>query len=144
MNEYVLDTSALVAYIENEEGVGEIENLFSKALDDEIELFISVVSCIEIFYTSWREQGEKVARERLKLIEDLPLIQEPINEDLIHIIGEIKAERQRSFADCCIAGLAKFKRVTLVHKDPEYEQIENEIQQLKLPYKKTKKRKRAK
>jgi len=40
MTEYVLDTFALVVYVENEEGVGEIENLFSKALDDEIELFI--------------------------------------------------------------------------------------------------------
>ncbi len=41
MTGYVLDTSALVAYIENEEGIGEIEDLFSKVLDDEIELFIS-------------------------------------------------------------------------------------------------------
>ena len=43
MTEYVLDTSALVAYVENEEGVGEIENLFRKTLDEEIELFISII-----------------------------------------------------------------------------------------------------
>ncbi len=40
-----------------------------------------------------------------------------------------------SFADSCIAGLAKFKQAKLVHKDPEYEQIQNDIEQLKLPYK---------
>ena len=40
-----------------------------------------------------------------------------------------------SFADCCIAALARSRQSTLVHKDPEYEQVENEIMQLKLPYK---------
>ncbi|MFT5367452.1 MAG: putative nucleic acid-binding protein [Candidatus Latescibacterota bacterium] len=63
------------------------------------------------------------------------ILQEQVVSQLTQIIGEIKATKAMSFADCCIAGLAKFKKATLVHKDPEYEQIENEIQQLKLPYK---------
>ncbi len=41
-----------------------------------------------------------------------------------------------SFADSCIAGLAKFMDATLVHKDPEFEQIEDEVKQFKLKYKK--------
>jgi len=59
---------------------------------------------------------------------------------LTRIIGEIKATKTMSFADCCIAGLAKFKQATLVHKDPEYEQMEDEMKQFKLPYKQKKKR----
>ncbi len=140
MTQYVLDTSALLAYIENEEGDLEIGALLQKALDDEIVLYISIVSCIEIFYISWQEQGKEVATERLKLIEDLMVIQEPVDNQLTKIIGEIKATRAMSFADGCIAGLAKFKQATLVHKDPEYEQIEDEIKQLKLPYKQKAKR----
>ncbi len=34
MTQYVLDTSALLTYIENEEGAIEIEALLQKALDD--------------------------------------------------------------------------------------------------------------
>jgi hypothetical protein len=41
-----------------------------------------------------------------------------------------------SFADSCIAGLAKFKNAVLVHKDPEFEQIEEDVKQFKLKYKK--------
>lgn len=63
------------------------------------------------------------------------IVQEPVVSQLTPIIGETKATKAMSFADCCIAGLAKFKKATLIHKDPEYEQIENEIQQLRLPYK---------
>lgn len=133
--QYVLDTSAILAFIENEEGVGEVEKLLQKALDDEIVLTISIVSCIEVSYISWQEQGDQAAVERLQLINDLTITQEPVDSQLIRIIGEIKAVKTMSFADCCIAGLAKFKQATLVHKDPEYEQIADEIKQLKLPYK---------
>jgi predicted nucleic acid-binding protein len=69
------------------------------------------------------------------------IIQEPVDECLIKIIGKIKAKKAMSFVDCCIAGLAQFKQATLVHKDPEYEQIEDEIKQLKLPYKAKSKKK---
>jgi len=136
MNLFVLDTSALLTYIENEEGVAEVEGLLLKAIHNEIVLYISIVSCIEVFYITWQEQGKEAAVECLKLIDDLMVIQEPLDSQLIRVVGEIKATKKMSFADCCIAGLAKFKQAMLVHKDPEYEQIENEIKQLKLPYKK--------
>jgi len=135
MSDYVLDTSALLAYIEDEEGAAEVEALLQQTVDEEVSLFISVVSCIEIFYISWREQGKDVAIERLRLINDLMITQEPVDDRLTQVIGEIKATHTMSFADCCIAGLAKVKQAILVHKDPEYEQVESEIQQLKLPYK---------
>ena len=37
MTEYVLDTSALIPFIENEEGTSEIQALLSKALDGEVK-----------------------------------------------------------------------------------------------------------
>lgn len=136
MTEYVFDTSAILSYIENEEGVETIENLLMKALNEEDKIYISTVTIIEVFYISIQEQGRTIAEERLSLIETLPLIQESLTPNLSKIIGEIKAVKSMSFADCCIAGLSKSKSAILVHKDPEFEQIEGEIKQLKLPYKK--------
>jgi predicted nucleic acid-binding protein len=135
MNEFVLDTSALLAYIENEDGADEIENLLKQALEEQVTLFISVISCIEVFYISLQEQGMAVAVERLQFLNDLPLVQVALDNELIQVIGEIKATQRMSFADSCIAGLSKFKQATLVHKEPEFEQVENEIHQLKRPYK---------
>lgn len=43
----------------------------------------------------------------------------------------MKAFKAMSFADCCIAGLSKSKKAILVHKDPAFEQVEDEIWQLK-------------
>jgi predicted nucleic acid-binding protein len=137
MSKYVFDTSALLAYIENEEGAELVENLLMKALEGTEDISISIVSSIEVFYISIQEQGMKTAEERFRLIEDLPLMQEPLSANHIKITGEIKSCKAMSFADSCIAGLAKLKGAILVHKDPEFEQIENEIVQLKLPYKKS-------
>jgi predicted nucleic acid-binding protein len=135
MKPYVLDTSALLAYIENEAGAEEIETLFKQALQNQLPLFLSVLSSIEVFYISYQEQGLEVAIERLKLLNDLPMTQVALDAPLIQVIGEIKATHRMSLADSCIAGLAKFKQAILVHKDPEFESLEGLIEQLKLPYK---------
>jgi len=136
MKKYVFDTSALLTYIENEEGIETVESLLMESLNEENKIFVSTVTIIEVFYISMQEQGRTVAEERLSLIETLPLIQESLMPNITKIIGEMKAVRSMSFADCCIAGLSKSKKAILVHKDPEFEQIEDEIKQLKLPYKK--------
>ena len=42
-----------------------------------------------------------------------------------------------SFADTWIAATAIFYDAILVHKDPEFEQLESKLEMLKLPYKKS-------
>lgn len=135
MSCYVLDTSALLAYIENEDGASEVEQVLLEALDGNHTLYVSVISYVEIFYISLREQDRTVATERLRFLDDLPLVQEPIMENAIIPVGELKASRSMSLADCCIAGLAKQKQAVLLHKDPEFEQVDSWISQYKLPYK---------
>ena len=135
MSTYILDTSALLAYIEDEQGSKEIENILMETLDQRHELYISVISCIEVFYITHQEQDMTMAQERLQLLNDLPIIQESVRPNDIKCIGELKANHFMSFADCCIAGLAKQKSAILIHKDPEFEQIEGSVEQLKLPYK---------
>ena len=137
MNKYVLDTSALMTLIGKEEGAETVRDLLEKASDKENKIYISTVTAIEVFYISLRKQGRAVAEERIELLETLPLIQEPLTPDLSKTIGGIKATKPMSFADCCIAGLSKRRNAILVHKDPEFESVEDEIRQLKLPYKRT-------
>ncbi len=49
---YILDTSALLTYIEDEEGVADVENFLIKAEMGEAEIYISFISLTEIFYIS--------------------------------------------------------------------------------------------
>jgi len=47
----------------------------------------------------------------------------------------MKAKHRISVADAWIAALAQESSATLVHKDPEFEVMGDQIQVLKLPYK---------
>ena len=136
MNKYVFDTSALLTFIEDEEGIEIVESLLIKSVEKEIEIFISAVTLIELFYISAREQSVEIAEQRLELLNSIPLKQEALKPQFTQMIGKLKASHSMSFADCCIAGLAKYKNAVLVHKDPEFEQVASEINLLTLPYKK--------
>ena len=57
------------------------------------------------------------------------------SEEIGLIAGRLKATNKLSFADAWIAATAILYDSTLVHKDPEFEQLEKEVKNLKLPYK---------
>jgi len=134
MKKLVFDTSALLAYIENESGASIVENMLLKATECKVEIFISVVSLIELFYITVQEQSEKIALQRIELTKVLPIHVVGLEETDTETVAMLKAKYRISFADSCIAGLAKIKNAELVHKDPEYETLP--IKQKKLPYNK--------
>nr|VFK20991.1 MAG: PIN domain-containing protein [Candidatus Kentron sp. LPFa]VFK33747.1 MAG: PIN domain-containing protein [Candidatus Kentron sp. LPFa] len=55
MNKYVLDTSALLAFIEEEKGVETVDGLLEGTLDKKSKIYISTVTAIEVFYISLRK-----------------------------------------------------------------------------------------
>ena len=64
---YVLDTSALLAYIEDEEGAEKVESLLAQAEEERAILLVSFITYTEIFYITLRERGEETAAERIRL-----------------------------------------------------------------------------
>jgi ribonuclease VapC len=137
MKTYILDTSAILAFIEDEAGADEVQDVLVEALDGNSRVIVSVISLIEVYYISHQEQVQTVANDRIQTIGNLPIEQLALPLDLVKNIGKLKAAHSISFADSCIAGVAKAEKATLVHKDPEYGVLEKEIKQLKLPYKKS-------
>ena len=57
------------------------------------------------------------------------------SKELSLIAGRLKAAYRLSFADAWIAATAMFYDAILVHKDPDFEQLEDKLKALKLPYK---------
>ena len=65
----------------------------------------------------------------------LPVLRVESSVQLSQRAGKLKAAHRLSVADAWIAALAAEQDATLVHKDPEFEQVEATIRVLKLPYK---------
>src|SRR5260221_4421657 len=121
---YVLDTSALLTIIEDETGVEQVLGLLEKARGGEANLLVSFISFMEVYYISLQEKGVTEAQERTRLLAALPMQRVESSETLGVQAGAFKALHHLSVADAWIAALAKEHNATLVHKDPEFEQIE--------------------
>jgi predicted nucleic acid-binding protein len=81
------------------------------------------------------ERDQSEAQARVDLMTALPGLRVDSTEALGLLAGELKAKYRMSVADAWIAALAQERYATLVHKDPEFEQVEATIKVLKLPYK---------
>ena len=128
---FLLDTSAWLTYMEEEEGVDKVEHILQTG-----EILIPFIVLLELYYISYREKGEEIANKRYALVKslDAEFIWE-IDEPILLTAGRFKAQYHLSLADAIIAAVAKIKKATLVHKDPEYEALKDEVNQEILPYK---------
>ena len=54
---YVLDTSALLTYIEDEEGSEYVEDLLVDAEKENVTIYLAFISITEIFYITTREKS---------------------------------------------------------------------------------------
>ncbi len=132
---YVLDTSALFAYIEDEDGAEDVENLLIKAENGEINALVVFISIVEIMYITIREKGEEEALRRFHLTQSLAVRIIESNEDFTLQAGRLKAFNKISFADAYIAAVCLKIEGTLVHKDPEFEKVQPPIKEYRLPFK---------
>ncbi|TES91021.1 MAG: PIN domain-containing protein [Anaerolineales bacterium] len=90
---------------------------------------------MEVMYITLQERDLSEADERVNLMAALPITRVESNSSLGIFAAKLKANYHIFVADAWIGALAKERNATLVHKDPEFEQIEGVIQVLKLPYK---------
>jgi len=131
---YVLDTSAWLTLIEDEAGADTVQDILEKAKSGEATVLVSFMSFMEVYYITLQERGANEARERVNLMAALPVLRVESTRALGIAAAELKAEHRLSVADAWIAALAEERGATLVHKDPEFEQVEA-IKVLRLPYK---------
>lgn len=131
-SKYLLDTSAWLTLLEDEQGAEEIEKLLKKE-----QIILPFIVLLEIYYITLRERGTEIADKRYAIIKSLDVeILWEMDEPALMIAGYLKAKYKISLADAIIAAFTKRQDAILVHKDPEYEALKQEIQQHILPYKK--------
>lgn len=128
----MLDTSALMAFIEREEGSERVRDiLLSKSI------IIPWLSLLEIVNISQRELGEEEALTRYALLKKLGAkIIWDADEGLLLNAARIKSTHSLSLADSVIAAITTQHNAILLHKDPEYNQLQGVVDMEILPYKK--------
>jgi len=123
----VLDSWALLCYLEQEPGYEKIIELFEKAVESSKPLLMCVVNWGEVYYQVLRRFGEQKAQEIEKVIQTLPISLVEANKELTREAARIKAKKKIAYADCFAVALARLKKAELYTGDPEFKAVEKDI-----------------
>lgn len=129
---FVLDTSALMSLIEDEEGAERVEQVLR-----EEKVWLPWLVLLEAAYITRQERGEDEANRRYALIKQLPAtILWEVDEPILLTAARFKATCHLSLADAVIAACAFSQKATLLHKDPEFDALDGQMSLESLVYKK--------
>ena len=125
--EKVLDSWALLCYLEQEPGFEKIIELFEKAVDSSRSLLMCIVNWGEVYYQVVRRFGEAKAQEIEQLIQTLPITLVEANKELTREAVRIKAVKRMAYAGCFAVALTRLKKAELYTGDPEFKAVEKDI-----------------
>lgn len=128
---YVLDTSALLTFWNDEDGAETVEQI----LRSDTQVYVSFMSCMEGRYRIWKNTGKEESEEFSQYLNLLPLERIDITDPIFEKAIEIKATNSLSVCDSWIIATAIVTGSILVHKDPEFEQVKTLVKFESLPYK---------
>jgi predicted nucleic acid-binding protein len=124
--DYVLDSYAVISYLQAEQGSSRIRELLTKAAQGRYRLYFCVVNLGEVLYIVEREMGSMKAQEMLATVEELPIEIVDADYKLTLTAAHLKANCPIAFADCFAAALAKAKDARLITGDPEFHKLKPE------------------
>jgi predicted nucleic acid-binding protein len=130
MQSKVLDSWAMIAYLEGEPASERVVSLLFESQAGTARLMMTAVNWGEIYYMTMREISQEAAEEAAARIAQLPIEVVPIGADLrlVRQAAVYKATRRMSYADCFAAALARLEGAQLVTGDPEFAVVEDEVQ----------------
>ena len=123
----VLDSWAVIAYLEDEPSGEQVEELIATAHEEQIPIYMSVVNVGEVWYTLAREVSEEEANAGVKMLSDLRIQFENVDWELTQEAARFKSQNKMSYADAFAAALAKGKKADLVTGDNEFKPLDGQI-----------------
>jgi len=128
---YLLDTSALLSFIEDEPGADCVEAALKQP-----KTLVPWPVLLEAHYITLREKGEAEAYRRTALVKRLDVkILWDMDESTLLAAARLKAAHRLSLADAIIAAFALLTDAVLLHKDPEFDALAGLVPMEALPYK---------
>jgi predicted nucleic acid-binding protein len=99
-NTYVFDACSLIAMLKNEKGTDVVKGLLQKAANNELTIVMHKINFLEVYYYTYKRNGESSALELFKGIKLSPIkIDTDITDDILIKAGRFKSLYKISLAD---------------------------------------------
>jgi len=124
---FVLDSWAMLAYLQSEPGHERILELLRQAEDGGCGLAMTWVNLGEVLYIVERERGLSAAQNVLAQALGLPVEMIDADRNLVLAASHLKARLPISYADCFVLALAQLKKAVVLTGDPEFKKAEGKF-----------------
>ena len=125
INSYVLDSFALIGFLENEKFASRVESLLKQARKGKTVVYLHALHLGEVYYITLREQSQNMADLACARIKSFPVRYiDIIDDELLRNAGWLKANYPISYADAFAASLAITRNSSLLTGDPEFKKLE--------------------
>ena len=121
---FVLDSFALLAYLDGEEGMERVRNILVKASQELCRVMHSVINLGEVLTITEREVGLTLAQAVLASVEQLPIEILPATKEAVLAAGHIRANYSVAYADAFAVAAAIEFGGTVLTGDREFEHVE--------------------
>jgi predicted nucleic acid-binding protein len=123
MKTYVLDASALLAFLQKTPGAHKVNELLKEALQERAKVLMSAVNYGEVYGTILRERGLDQARLAVQAIHPLPIDLLDATPPRSCQAAAVKAKYKLYYADSFAAALAIEHKAALVTGDSDFRKL---------------------
>ena len=127
MKRYVLDSYAMIAYLEDELGADRVAQVLNQLIKGKAKGFMSVVNWGEVYYNTMREQGVSEAEKETLQLDKFPIQIVDVNKELAYEAAKLKGEFRIAYADCFAVALSVKLNADLVTGDPDFKKLQERI-----------------
>jgi ribonuclease VapC len=124
----LLDSFAVLAWIQDEKGAQFVEELLYEAQETKEYLMLNIINLGEIYYRCARIRDLSFARDILEKIQLLPLTIYPCPNDLVLEASEVKATYPLALADAFIVATAQREKARIITGDPEFQRVKHLVE----------------
>ena len=122
---YILDSFALLAYLEGEVSMERVKTVLRSAEWGDCKVYMSVINLGEVLYITERERGLSKAQAVLAIVEQLPIEILPATREAVLEAAHIKAHYPLAYADAFAIAAAQAHDATILTGDPEFDAVES-------------------
>ncbi|MCD6298847.1 MAG: type II toxin-antitoxin system VapC family toxin [Deltaproteobacteria bacterium] len=125
----LLDSFAMLAYLNKEKGFEVVREAMSGAQKSGDSVLMNEINVGEVYYILFRKRGPEKADYFIEtILASLPILTVPNSfEDVVNA-AKIKAKNPLSFADCFAVDTARKNNAVILTGDPEFKKVEQLVQ----------------
>ncbi len=120
---YVLDSFALLAFLQGEAGMGRVQEALEEAQKDRARVVMCIINLGEVLYIIEREKGLAKAHETFSAIQQLPIEIFSADEQTVLAAAHVKANHALSYADAFAVVCAQNIGGTVLTGDKEFDSV---------------------